>query len=109
MKTNENKKWGQTYVNVIKNKTLLIVGYGNIGESIAKIAKYGFDMKVIAIKKRPGNFNREIIDEMYGEESLIKCLEKADYVVNALPSTKDTYDYFDKSKFEKNEKKFYLY
>ena len=32
---------------------MLIVGYGDIGSSVGKIAKHGFNMKVTGLKRRP--------------------------------------------------------
>ena len=35
---------------------MLIVGYGDIGSCVGRIAKYGFGMKVTGIKRRPDQF-----------------------------------------------------
>ena len=38
---------------VVSNKTMVIVGYGDIGVACAKIAKNGFGINVIGVKRNP--------------------------------------------------------
>jgi lactate dehydrogenase-like 2-hydroxyacid dehydrogenase len=38
---------------VVSNKTMVIIGYGDIGVACAKIAKNGFGMNVIGVKRNP--------------------------------------------------------
>ena len=59
VKQKEQKLWKQTPIDVIKGKTLTIVGYGDIGADVAKKAKIGFDMKVIGVKKNPDSTSEE--------------------------------------------------
>jgi D-3-phosphoglycerate dehydrogenase len=48
-------KWeGLTGVE-LKNKTIAVIGYGKIGQSVAKIAKWGFGMKVSVFDKKEIN------------------------------------------------------
>ena len=49
----ELAKYIQEPVELVSNKTLAIVGYGDIGYACAKVAKMGFGSRVIGVKKRP--------------------------------------------------------
>ena len=81
-----------------------IVGYGDIGAECAKIAKKGFKMRVIGIKRNPESVNdksKKYADEILGNENLDYLLSQSDYVVNALPLVKDTIDLYNYEVFEK--------
>jgi phosphoglycerate dehydrogenase-like enzyme len=41
-------KWNPQMAEELAGKTLAIIGFGGIGRSLAKIAKYGYGMKVVA-------------------------------------------------------------
>ncbi len=72
----------------LKGKTILILGGGGIGSEVARIAKYGFGMKVIGVSR---SFKcPELFDERYGIEALDELLPKADVIVDALPLNKET-------------------
>ncbi len=79
--------WRQRDARVLRDKTICILGVGSIGKSIAKIAK-AFNMHTLGYrtKNEPVNF----FDEIFTRENLKKCLPQANYVISALPSTKDT-------------------
>ena len=47
----KNKEWSISTNKTLYNKTLLIMGYGNNGVCLAKIAKAGFNMKVIGVNR----------------------------------------------------------
>lgn len=47
------KKWEVERVETVFGKHMLIVGYGDIGSCVAKIAKHGFGMRVTGIKRKP--------------------------------------------------------
>jgi len=48
----EKKEWKGLITRNLSGKKILIAGYGEIGSTLGKKAKYGFDMEVFAIKKR---------------------------------------------------------
>ena len=82
----------------LTGSTMLILGVGSIGKEVAKRAK-GFEMEVIGYRNRllpEENFD-EIINEV---EDLNMAIQRADYIVLALPLTEHTMYMFDKSKFE---------
>ena len=94
------QEWKMYPVEMLNEKTIGIVGYGDIGINIAKKAKLGFDMKVIALKSRLDNLKgKEFTDELVSNDQLAYLLGKSDYVIDVLPSTPKTLNFFDDSKF----------
>ncbi|SHM26613.1 Phosphoglycerate dehydrogenase [Caldanaerovirga acetigignens] len=72
-------------------KTLGIVGAGNIGSEIARLGK-AFGMRVLGLNRSSriqGNYS-QMYDEMYGIGSLVELLSKSDFVVCAVPLTAET-------------------
>ena len=57
MQRKADKKWEVEPMEIIANKTMLICGYGDIGAAVGKIAKHGFGMKVIGLKRKPDDLN----------------------------------------------------
>lgn len=53
MKMKEEKKWSPQPVLLTEKRHMVIVGYGDIGASCARVAKFGFNMKVTGIKRNP--------------------------------------------------------
>ena len=47
------QKWEIEPVELVSSKTLVIVGYGDIGSGCARMAKRAFGMKVIGVNKFP--------------------------------------------------------
>lgn len=73
----------------LAGKTLGILGYGRIGQSVARRAR-AFDMQVCAIRR---DLTRSAQDELAllgGLELLDEVLRRADYLLIALPLTPET-------------------
>ena len=103
----KNKDWSRPSNKTLLNKTLLIVGYGNNGVCLAKIAKLGFNMKVIGVNrtKRDDIPGKEYADELYSIKDLPdKVINEADYIYATLPSNSETDNIFDKNFFNKMNK-----
>ena len=103
----KNKDWSRPSNKTLLNKTLLIVGYGNNGVCLAKIAKLGFNMKVIGVNrtKRDDIPGKEYTDELYSIKDLPdKVINEADYIYATLPSNSETDNIFDKNFFNKMNK-----
>ena len=103
----KNKEWSRQRNKSLFKKTLLIVGYGNNGVCLAKIAKSGFNMKVIGVNrtKRDDIPGKEYTDELYTfKEIPDKAINEADYVYATLPSNSETDNFFDKNFFNKMNK-----
>ena len=103
----KNKEWSRGRNKSLFKKTLLIVGYGNNGVCLAKIAKSGFNMKVIGVNrtKRDDIPGKEYTDELYTFKDIPdKAINEADYVYATLPSNSETDNFFDKNFFSKMNK-----
>jgi phosphoglycerate dehydrogenase-like enzyme len=86
----ETKRWdrlggylGQS-LDGLKGKTVGIVGFGSVGQKVARIAK-AFDMKVITNKDAPEK--PKYVDKMVSRQNLDLLLAKSDFVVLTLPYT----------------------
>ena len=53
MQRKREKNWEIEPVEQLRGKTMAIIGYGDIGSACAKIAKYGFGVKVTGVKRDP--------------------------------------------------------
>ncbi len=81
------KKWDRTVADTMRDlhgKTIGIVGLGNIGQNIARLAK-AFGMRVVGCRRtpRPTPFT----DRVYAVGELKAMLAEADYVAVAAPLT----------------------
>lgn len=89
MLTNQRAaRWEQKYNSELVAKTLLIIGVGHVGGSVAPWAKR-MGMRVIGIR-RTGKPRRHV-DEMYRPEDLHLVLPQADFVLMTAPHTKHTH------------------
>ena len=103
----KNKEWSRPSNNSLFNKTVLIVGYGNNGVCLAKIAKLGFNMNVIGVNrtKREDVPGKEFTDELYCIKDLPdNIINKADFIYATVPSCPETNNMFDKNFFKKMNK-----
>lgn len=82
----------------LKDKKLLIVGAGRIGQRIAKKAK-AFDMRIYGICRNPREL--PLFDAVKGMDKLEELCAAADYVVCVLPLTEETKYIFNENVFRK--------
>jgi len=78
-------------------KSLCIVGYGTIGKKIAMIAQT-FDMRVTGVRSSVApedRLNDPFTDEVIPVDELIDTLSTSDIVLNLLPLTSNTQNFFD--------------
>jgi D-2-hydroxyacid dehydrogenase (NADP+) len=82
------KQWRRFTPGLLHSKTLGVLGVGNIGRKVARLAK-AFHMKVIATEvremKKPG-----YIDVLLPASGLPELLAESDYVIVAVPLTRQT-------------------
>jgi D-2-hydroxyacid dehydrogenase (NADP+) len=89
-KMKQEKKWAPFFPQLLHEKTLGIVGLGNIGKEIARLAK-SFGMRVIAndtyVKRVTRSRN---VDMLMPGDHLLELLSSSDFVVLSLPLTAET-------------------
>jgi phosphoglycerate dehydrogenase-like enzyme len=61
----QEKVWNQFPITELRGKTMGIVGYGNIGQACARLAK-AFGMKIIALRRNPEESSEDqYIDQVW--------------------------------------------
>jgi glyoxylate/hydroxypyruvate reductase A len=81
------RRWAPVRPDRLRGKTLAIVGLGDIGREIARVAR-GFGMRVIGVsrsgKPLPG------VERVYRPTALVQALAQCDFAVLTLPLTAET-------------------
>lgn len=86
----QSKQWQRYTPTVLRFKTVGIVGLGNIGREIARLAK-AFGMKVMATRRSAKRVTRaRYVDTVFPRQQLGELLSGSDFVVIALPLTSET-------------------
>lgn len=92
-------RWQQLVGSELRDKTLGIIGYGSIGSHVARIAKYGFNMTVVAMRYGEGSvrsrYNEPGVGDpegniprhWYSQMELHQLLGESDHVLLSLPLT----------------------
>jgi phosphoglycerate dehydrogenase-like enzyme len=108
MNRKSEHKWEPEPVELVSNKSMAVIGYGDIGAACAKIAKNGLGMKVIGVKRNPADCSdlyRSYCDEVVGNDQYERVIRDADFVVGVLPKVHDTVHFFNtESTFSKMKK-----
>jgi phosphoglycerate dehydrogenase-like enzyme len=73
----------------LAGRTLGILGYGRIGQNIARRAR-AFDMEVCAIRRDIGQSMEDDLALLGGPDILGKVLERSDYVAVSMPASPET-------------------
>ena len=85
----KEKKWQRYFpTSDIWDSTILVIGFGDIGQNVARLAK-AHDMHVIAVKRTPVD-KPSYVDELYTTDQLDRLLPTSDYVVVCTASTPET-------------------
>ncbi|MBJ3776443.1 D-2-hydroxyacid dehydrogenase [Acuticoccus mangrovi] len=85
MVTNQRAgRWQQLFNTAIEGKTLLIIGVGSVGGSVAGLAK-AFGMHVIGVRRTGAP--REHIDEMHTPDAIPALVPRADVILMTAPHT----------------------
>ena len=84
----KEKRWKKEIPDLLEAQTMGILGLGMIGSEIAHLAK-AFHMKVIATEIRRQK-RSDIVDKFLPADRLPELLAKSDFVVSALPLTRNT-------------------
>lgn len=88
--------WKSWPSKMVRGASIGIVGLGSIGMEIAKVAKIcGMVVWAVNRKTKPANF----VDYILSLEDLPRMLEEVDYVVLAVPLTRETRNLIGKAEF----------
>lgn len=90
--------WEQFDVEEIDGQTVGIVGYGDIGEAVAKRV-HPMGMTVLALKRHPPERLDPLIHRFYKPEELLTMLPLCDYIVSSLPLTAETHHLIGEKEF----------
>ena len=82
LQNREEKKWEKFVMNTVAGKTLGIVGYGDIGQSCARVAKLAFGMRVVALRNNPAQPSPHA-DLVLGPDQKLDLFSESDFVVCA--------------------------
>lgn len=103
----KNDKNNETlYSSYVSNKTIGIIGYGNIGKNIGKLLK-GFNPKIMAIVSDKTK-KYDSVDFLGDLGDLDHLLESSDYVIVATALTDKTKGILNKEKLTKMKRTAYL-
>jgi phosphoglycerate dehydrogenase-like enzyme len=93
-------------------QTLGIVGYGQVGRELARLAK-AFRMRILALKRNPeehrllgyqwegvGDPDGTLPERFLGPDELHTLLRESDFVINCLPHTSETRNMFSELEFK---------
>jgi phosphoglycerate dehydrogenase-like enzyme len=90
MRMKQGKEWRRYRPGLLRDRTVGILGLGAVGKEIARLCK-AFGMKVIGIRRSGGAVSPlPEVDHVYRREQLPVMLAESDFVVLALPLTKET-------------------
>jgi len=82
------KKWESFYPTLLNSKTVGVVGLGSIGQRVARLAK-AFGMRVLAVRVN-SSIRCDDVDTIIPIKKLQELLGESDYVVLAVPLTRET-------------------
>ncbi|GAX20232.1 gluconate 2-dehydrogenase [Fistulifera solaris] len=88
----QQRSWHKYNVEELRHKTMGIVGYGDIGRAVAKLATV-YGMRVVALRRHPFlSRDDPYCNVVYGrdQESLHQLMRESDYIVCSAPSTVET-------------------
>ncbi|TDI64745.1 MAG: D-2-hydroxyacid dehydrogenase [Alphaproteobacteria bacterium] len=80
----------------LKGQTLVIIGLGATGQSMARKAR-AFDMRVIGVSR--AYEADDLVEEVFPRERVMEALAQADAVLMSMPSTAETRGFLDAEKF----------
>lgn len=82
--------WEAFDIEELHGTTVGIVGYGEIGSTVAELAK-PFGCRIVALRRKPGNSAGDpLLDRAYASSQIDEMLAGCDFVVAAAPLTPST-------------------
>lgn len=87
------KEWAHRDAETLDGQRLLMAGVGPIGRAIGRtVTLMGMEVRGVGRTSRTGD---DVFQTIYGADELTEAVTWADWIVNALPLTKDTRHLFD--------------
>jgi phosphoglycerate dehydrogenase-like enzyme len=81
--------WDRCAIDTLERKTLGIIGLGQVGCTIARLAK-PFGMRVLGIRRSGAGANDADVDQVFTPDRLADVLRQSDYLVLSVPYTHET-------------------
>lgn len=108
----KNKLWGRSGYNdcqALFSQTVLIIGFGALGRSMAELLK-AFGVKIIGVRRKAGGFEgSQIVDKVIAFDKLEEELPYADHVIFVMPGEAETDAIFTARHFNAIKPGAYLY
>ena len=89
-------QWNRRFYSLLMGKTAVVVGIGVVGTAIGQLLK-AFGMRVVGVSRTPRAV--EGFDEMLPTDQLAEAAQRADFLINVLPSNADNDLLFDRALF----------
>ncbi|MBI1897816.1 MAG: D-2-hydroxyacid dehydrogenase [Acidobacteria bacterium] len=90
MRNQQAAHWEQFDIEELHDRTLGIVGYGEIGRAAAERAR-AFGMRIVALRRRPQLCQMDsLVSKSYGSDQIGELMAESDYVLAAAPLTPET-------------------
>jgi phosphoglycerate dehydrogenase-like enzyme len=90
-------EWEPLHCVELLDRTICTIGTGDIGASVARLAK-AFGMRVLGVRRTPAGVAN--FDAVVGPSELRQVLAQADYVVVACPLTRETEGLVGRTEFQ---------
>ncbi|KAH9577281.1 D-isomer specific 2-hydroxyacid dehydrogenase [Trypanosoma melophagium] len=93
-------KWDPFNMIELRGQKMGIIGYGDIGHATAKLA-VTMGMEVTGVKRSAptANVDEYGVHVVHGDAARDRVLRESDFVVNILPGTEETREFFNKERF----------
>ena len=82
--------WERCAIDTLEAKTLGIIGLGQVGQAVARLAR-PFGLRTLGVRRSgPAGRPLEAVEQVYGPDQLATVLAESDYVVLCVPHTPET-------------------
>jgi phosphoglycerate dehydrogenase-like enzyme len=88
----QRREWARIIPQELGGKTVAVIGMGNVGQEIARLAK-ALGMHVLGVRRSGASLESGdyVADEIVGPLELLAVLSRSDFVVICLPLTEETH------------------
>ena len=85
------RHWERFAATDLEHKTVLVVGYGSIGQEVGRMAQ-AFAVRVLGVRRNPEGVDPAALhaDEIHVPGALLQLLPQADFLVLSAPHTSET-------------------